>query len=604
MQRKRSVSRALACLTAVLGAAIGVVASSPPASAGSASITDGTGDNNPDRDPRGDITSASATYSADAVAFRVTTATTEAPTSPNWVNNATGADWSLDTTGDGEPDYFVVYATDLDSMVHVSVIRLDGFTLACEGSAGYDTSGYTATFPKGCIGGPASFSWSVDFQYETDSGLSSDTAPDSGPTGPVLGDRRPVGAVDTAVRSPGMVEIGGWAADPDTPTTPLQVHLYLDATFVTAVTADASRPDVGAAFPAFGANHGYSAAVPVTTGGTHRACAYGIGNEAGGNALLGCRTVPTSPFGAFDSVQRVPGGLQLSGWAIDPDVADPIDVHVYLDGGFVTGLTANGERADVGAAHPGYGTAHGFSGTIPVTSGGAHVVCVYAINGGPGSNAFLRCRLVVVGVNPFGRVDAARRAPGGIRVTGWAFDADATGAITVHAYVDGAFATSFSANVGRADVGAAFPGYGDNHGFDAVVPITAPGRHVVCLYGINVGPGGNSPVRCHVLAVRTSPFGHLDSVAASGTITGWAIDPDVADPITVHVYMDGRFATSATADQPRPDVGAAFPGYGDDHGLSAPLPPFPLGRPVVVCAYAINAGAASPNTLLGCRTVT
>ena len=60
----------------------------------------------------------------------------------------------------------------------------------------------------------------------------------------------------------------------------------------------------------------------------------------------------------------VSGGVQLRGWTIDPDVVDPINVHVYVDGRAVSVLTANASRPDVGRAYPGYGSNHGIDAKI------------------------------------------------------------------------------------------------------------------------------------------------------------------------------------------------------------------------------------------------
>ena len=47
---------------------------------------------------------------------------------------------------------------------------------------------------------------------------------------------------------------------------------------------------------------------------------------------------------------RVPNVIRIAGWTLDPDTADPIELHVYIDGGgFNTGL-ANLSRPDVAAA--------------------------------------------------------------------------------------------------------------------------------------------------------------------------------------------------------------------------------------------------------------
>ena len=81
--------------------------------------------------------------------------------------------------------------------------------------------------------------------------------------------------------------MSGWAIDPDT-TAPIAVHFYIDGTGVPRM-ADQMRPDVGAAYPAAGAQHGFSAVIPADPG-SHTVCAYAINDASGDNPLLGCRS--------------------------------------------------------------------------------------------------------------------------------------------------------------------------------------------------------------------------------------------------------------------------------------------------------------------------
>ena len=81
----------------------------------------------------------------------------------------------------------------------------------------------------------------------------------------------------------------------------------------------------------------------------------------------------------------------VAGWAIDPDTRLPIDVHIYADGRLLRGATADRARADVTALYPEYPSDHGYEATIELGDG-PHVVCVYGINQGPGTNAVLGCR--------------------------------------------------------------------------------------------------------------------------------------------------------------------------------------------------------------------
>jgi hypothetical protein len=201
----------------------------------------------------------------------------------------------------------------------------------------------------------------------------------------------PFGAVDSVTAVPGGVRVGGWAIDPDT-SNPVAVHAYVGSA-LTGLTADGSRPDVGAAFAGYGSAHGYSANLPAAAGPVN-VCLYAINSGIGANSLLGCRTVTVlagQPFGALDSVTRSGGTVRVSGWAIDPDTAASIQVHVYV-GAVVSATTANMARPDVGSIYAGYGSAHGFVAEA-ADPGGAITVCAYAINtAGTGSNQPLGCR--------------------------------------------------------------------------------------------------------------------------------------------------------------------------------------------------------------------
>ncbi len=58
----------------------------------------------------------------------------------------------------------------------------------------------------------------------------------------------------------------------------------------TASSSRRSRPDVGGAFPAYGANHGFTGTVPLPSG-AHQVCVYVINLGWGGNQLISCRNV-------------------------------------------------------------------------------------------------------------------------------------------------------------------------------------------------------------------------------------------------------------------------------------------------------------------------
>ena len=417
----------------------------------------------------------------------------------------------------------------------------------------------------------------------------------------------PFGSLDAAQGSPGSVSVAGWTIDPDT-AAPITVHVYVDGQGFVMGPASLARADVGAAYPTYGPNHGFNAQINGITPGPHTVCAYGINTGAGQNKTLGCRSVAVpsgTPFGSLDAAQGSPGSVSVAGWTIDPDTAAPITVHVYVDGqGFVMG-PASLARADVGAAYPTYGPNHGFNAQINGITPGPHTVCAYGINTGAGQNKTLGCRSVAVpSGTPFGSLDAAQGSPGSVSVAGWTIDPDTAAPITVHVYVDGQGFVMGPASLARADVGAAYPTYGPNHGFNAQINGITPGPHTVCAYGINTGAGQNKTLGCRSVAVPSgTPFGSLDAAQGSPgsvSVAGWTIDPDTAAPITVHVYVDGQGFVMGPASLARADVGAAYPTYGPNHGFNAQINGITPG-PHTVCAYGINTGAGQ-NKTLGCTT--
>jgi hypothetical protein len=150
-------------------------------------------------------------------------------------------------------------------------------------------------------------------------------------------------------------------------------------------------------------------------------------------------------------------------------------------------------------------------------------------------------------------------------------------------------------------VAAVYPDYGAQHGFDLTLAVPA-GAHMVCLYGINDGPGTNPVLGC-VVPGGALPIGSLDEVSRVGdtvVVRGWTIDPDTVGAAQIHVYVDDGWAGAYTAEAQRPDVAAAYPGYGERHGYQQTIGV--AAGPHRVCAYGIN-DAGPDNVLLGCAMV-
>jgi hypothetical protein len=110
-------------------------------------------------------------------------------------------------------------------------------------------------------------------------------------------------------------------------------------------------------------------------------------------ALDQCDHLRCTPFGSLDGVTGIPGGVSVAGWAMDPDSLDPVDVHVYADGAYVTAFTANAERPDVDNVFH-RGSRFGYARNVALATG-SHEVCVFAINVATGAdNPRLGCATV------------------------------------------------------------------------------------------------------------------------------------------------------------------------------------------------------------------
>lgn len=226
----------------------------------------------------------------------------------------------------------------------------------------------------------------------------------------------------------------------------------------------------------------------------------------GAAVLAGCQN-PGDPFGYIDDMRVTGSSVNLLGWVFDTsNPADPVEIHVYVDGVGRGAFRADAARPDVQNAweetFEGMGPDHGFNASVNIAENGSHEVCVYAINIGAGkANTNLGCRTVTTfGYSPFGSVDQIvdDSAAGTLRLVGWAKDPESAESLKVQVTEDGRFLGTYNANVARPDVAAVVPDAGPNHGFNITLQraaLTEGSR--LCVYGVNVGPtGGNSLIGC------------------------------------------------------------------------------------------------------------
>ncbi|QXT61994.1 CHAP domain-containing protein [Tessaracoccus palaemonis] len=221
---------------------------------------------------------------------------------------------------------------------------------------------------------------------------------------------------------------------------------------------------------------------------------------------------------------------------------------------------------------------------------------------------------------PFGALDSAKGGAGEITVKGWAIDRSVpTTPIRVHAYV-GAPAGSGgeghdlgTASVERNDVGQAYSGTGNNHGYSTTFTTNLRGTQTVYLYAINQ-PTGHNPLigQATVTISSPDPIGNLDDLDSPGGkvhVRGWAADASSgSSSIAIHVYVGapagsaGTDSSSGTTGISRPDVAKLYPWAGTKAGYDFTFKTTKRGaQPVYV--YAINVGQGG-NKLIGQGTVT
>lgn len=125
----------------------------------------------------------------------------------------------------------------------------------------------------------------------------------------------PIGYLDlTGAPAAGTLRVRGWAFDPNAPTEPLSVRVFIGgqagapgaAEYELGPVATLSRKDVGAQYPEAGRLHGFDARIPTVKSGPQTVCVYAVDIEPGEDSLLGCKktTIPVAVKFAHVKVTR------------------------------------------------------------------------------------------------------------------------------------------------------------------------------------------------------------------------------------------------------------------------------------------------------------
>ena len=206
--------------------------------------------------------------------------------------------------------------------------------------------------------------------------------------GTTLEGNHPIGSLEVAQSpEPGVLEVSGWAVDPDT-DAPVEVRVDVEGAPGSAPLlfslgpADVVRPEVGASFAGVGDGHGFDARLDLPDGFTPTFVAVHAANAPGtpgADQMIGSMPVDPEddPFGSLESITATTDGyVRLRGWTADPTGAEQL-LTVWTGAKFVW---ARG----TGVHHPlpallGYGDRRGFDtlvGGPPYFTPGTFEICV------------------------------------------------------------------------------------------------------------------------------------------------------------------------------------------------------------------------------------
>ena len=315
----------------------------------------------------------------------------------------------------------------------------------------------------------------------------------------------PFGNLEKVTGGAGTVTVDGWAIDPSR-SVPATVFAST-TTQAMQLSANQSRPDVGAAYPGY-PNAGFSGTMTGVRPGLQTVCVRAASSFSSAyDAVMGCPTVyvsdPTgkSPVGGLDLIRPDPGTITVRGWALDPETSAAVTVDVLVDGARVASVSANQASTSVPSSYAGsVGTAHGWATVVPGVLAGSHDVCMSIRNIGQGYDVLQQCyRTSSPGANPIGNFEAAGVSGRTIVMSGWALDPETVYQTNVLLVVEGRWYIVL-ANGWREDIAAVYPGYGAQHGFSGFVE-ASPGTHQVCAYSLNHGAGDNQAIGCHLVTV-------------------------------------------------------------------------------------------------------
>ena len=436
----------------------------------------------------------------------------------------------------------------------------------------------------------------------------------------------------------GTLKVTGWAYDADSPSTSIDVKIYIGTDCIGTITTNTTRSDVNSAYGITG-KHGFSASISTTYSGNQHIVLRAVDHETGTECYLCSEevyiqkgdttsyTTNSDPYGVLDSLTSPSAGtIKVSGWAFDKDASsESIQVKVYIGSTCLGTLTTDSSRPDVNKAY-GITGVHGYVGSFETSLTGTQTVTIKAVDLGTNKEVTIASKSVTITTSstssytttkdPYGVLDSLTSPSAGtIKVSGWAFDKDASSeSIQVKVYIGSTCLGTLTANSSRPDVNTAY-GITGNHGYAGSFTTTLTGTQTVTIKAVDLGTNKEVTIASKSVTISSSsavyttkynPTGCIDNCYSNTSktvrVTGWAFDKDASsESIQIKVYIGSTCIGTLTADETREDVNKAYSITGK-HGFSGNLTTTLTGSRTVTIK-AVNLGSGVEYTL-GTKTIT
>jgi hypothetical protein len=414
----------------------------------------------------------------------------------------------------------------------------------------------------------------------------------------------PVGAIQTGDAAGQSIAITGWAVKPDAPTSPVSLAVNIGSRWI-AMTANLPNTAAPTQIAGAGANQGFSGTVAAAPG-LQTFCVWGA-PTAGPAVSIGCRSVVVPPpqlaVTKLESVTTTSSSTTVTGYSVWPNaVSQSVPLAVNIGSNWYA-VTANQPSSTAAAAVSGAGPNHGFTLTIP-SSSGSRSVCLWSTELS-GSATLADCQTATTSTSPTGVTSAFETVAGGssaITFSGWSiWPGSLSGTVPVAINIDSSW-YAVSANQASTTGAAAVAGAGPNHGFTGSIPASI-GAHTVCVWATQPASGavevGCKPVTVSAGLPTLGAVSNISAAVGGVHVDGWAVMPSTpTTAANVAATVNGQWL-AVPAGKPNAIAPTQFSGAGPNQGFSGL---FPTGTgPQTLCVYATS-GTGAVN--LGCQTVT